>query len=154
MTGKGEAFPEDDETGTVYEPAPIYKVGPAKGIVDKGARGFDLADATQMAIRVLDSNTSYAEALFLNIFHFDRAIKAEARITNLESRFQTLESRLSDLEQENADLKNRLDQRDKPTTYTDSAEAGRWGLSGKNARLDSANHTGPSTPAKKAVAKS
>jgi len=40
--------------------------------------------------RVLESGTSYAIALLLNIQHFDRAIQAETRITQLEKTFKNI----------------------------------------------------------------
>ena len=50
-----------------------------------------------MATDVLVSNTSYTYALYLNIVHFDRAIKAETRITTLENKCEILEKKVTDL---------------------------------------------------------
>lgn len=47
-------------------------------------QGIRISDALQATARVLESWTSYAVALFLNIQHFDRAIAAESRLNDLE----------------------------------------------------------------------
>ncbi len=62
------------------------------------SRPFKLSDAITMAARVLDSGTSYAYALYLNVLHFDRAINAENRIANLEKENGDIKQRLADLE--------------------------------------------------------
>ncbi len=51
-----------------------------------------------MAARVLESGTSYAIALQLNIQHFDRAIQAETRITQLEKNLQEYNKRVLNIE--------------------------------------------------------
>jgi uncharacterized coiled-coil protein SlyX len=38
---------------------------------------FRISDALSMTARVLESGTSYATALYLNIQHFDRAVQSE-----------------------------------------------------------------------------
>jgi transcriptional regulator with XRE-family HTH domain len=62
------------------------------------AKEFRISDAMTMAARVLESKTSYATALYLNIQHFDRALRAEARINRLEGECETLRKRLEALE--------------------------------------------------------
>lgn len=52
-----------------------------------------------MAVRVLESGTSYATALFLNIQHFDRAIRAEMRIQQLEHNLGVLNDKIGRLEE-------------------------------------------------------
>ncbi len=59
---------------------------------------FKVSDALTMAARVLESGTSYATALLLNIQHFDRAIQAETRITQLEKNLQENNNRLLNIE--------------------------------------------------------
>ena len=59
---------------------------------------FKVSYALTMAARVLESGTSYAIALLLNIQHFDRAIQAETRITQLEKNYQENNKRLINLE--------------------------------------------------------
>lgn len=54
-----------------------------------------IADALTMTTRVLKSGTSYATALYLNIQHFDRAIRTEIRMTQLEKRFDDLERKIA-----------------------------------------------------------
>lgn len=59
---------------------------------------FSLPEAMRMVTDVLTSRTSYATALYLNIQHFDRAIRAENRIGILEDENKRLNSKISDLE--------------------------------------------------------
>lgn len=74
----------------VNSPVPGYnKVSPPKD---------SITDILLMAAGVLESGTSYADALTLNIQHFDRAIRAEARILNLERECEDLKNRVEDLE--------------------------------------------------------
>jgi hypothetical protein len=51
--------------------APIQQAPCAQG------QEFRISDALAMCARVLESGTSYATALYLNIQHFDRAVQAE-----------------------------------------------------------------------------
>ncbi len=48
------------------------------------AQKFRISDALTMTAQVLESGTSYSTALYLNIQHFSRAIRAEQRIINIE----------------------------------------------------------------------
>lgn len=64
-----------------------------------GAEQFRVSDALVMASRVLESGTSYAIALYLNIQHFDRAINAEARLVTVEQRIAELEDHQKDYEE-------------------------------------------------------
>ncbi|MCX5828727.1 MAG: helix-turn-helix transcriptional regulator [Deltaproteobacteria bacterium] len=54
---------------------------------------FRVSDALTMCARVLESGTSYATALYLNIQHFDRAVSAEARNAIIEKKLADLEAR-------------------------------------------------------------
>ena len=77
------------------EQDPVFsKAGEIDGLGDK----FKVSDALTMAARVLESGTSYAMALLLNIQHFDRAIQAETRITQLENNLQENNIRLLKVE--------------------------------------------------------
>lgn len=82
--------------------------------------GWTVTDALIMASRVFESGTSYANALYLNVVHFDRAIQAEARInrmeraqadalgafrTELDTLRNSMEKRISELERECAELR-------------------------------------------------
>jgi len=57
--------------------------------------GFEASHVLKMAARVIASNTSYAQALYLNIIHFDRATQAEERLNHLENRVRSLEQTLA-----------------------------------------------------------
>jgi chromosome segregation ATPase len=83
---------------------------------------FRVSDALTMCARVLESGTSYATALYLNIQHFDRAITAEERIgqveqnqaemevrnQELEARSQSIEQQMKSVMQEMAGLKEKI----------------------------------------------
>lgn len=60
---------------------------------------FRVSEALTMCARVLESGTSYATALYLNIQHFDRAVSAEARIATVEKGQADIETRSRDFEQ-------------------------------------------------------
>lgn len=75
--------------------------------------------AITMTLRILNSETSYSDALYLNIVHFDRAIQAERqqnehtnRIAELERKMSVLSKELAEkigaLQEENNKLKNIL----------------------------------------------
>jgi transcriptional regulator with XRE-family HTH domain len=49
---------------------------------------WNVSDALDMASRVLVSNTSYADALYVSIAHFDRALQAESRIMKMKQQCQ------------------------------------------------------------------
>ncbi len=59
-----------------------------------------VSSAITMALRVLSSDTSYADALYLNIVHFDRAIQAEKQQTIDATRLSTLENQVAELAQQ------------------------------------------------------
>ncbi len=70
------------------------KVGQPDGLDGE----FKVSDALTMTARVLESGTSYAMALLLNIQHFDRAIQAETRITQLEKDLRKNNKRLLNID--------------------------------------------------------
>lgn len=69
------------------------------GISPEYSKDFRLSDALTMAARVLESGSSYATALYLNIQHFDRAIRAESRIAQVEKTQGEIEQRSRDFEE-------------------------------------------------------
>lgn len=85
----------------VRSPDPEQEYGPR--------RAYKVHEALLMATRVLESDTSYADALYLNIQHFDRAIQAEERLSIIEDENKQQLDRLVSLEDECEDLKKRLD---------------------------------------------
>ena len=111
LTGVGEPFPgKSDEDIFVKEPGAPYnereREGEKWGMETLGPdpvngsihEQFKLSKALTAAARVLESKTSYAVALYVNIQHFDRAIRAETRITQLEQNNKSLEKRIFNLE--------------------------------------------------------
>lgn len=90
FTGEGEPFPDAGQKGkevsvtsahpVTAKDAPLSSTVPATPFTNE----FRISEALQMTARVLESGTSYATALYLNIQHFDRAITAEERIAHLE----------------------------------------------------------------------
>jgi len=90
FTGEGEPFPDAGQNGkdvsvtsahpVTAKDAPLSSTVPATPFTNE----FRISEALQMTARVLESGTSYATALYLNIQHFDRAITAEERIAHLE----------------------------------------------------------------------
>ncbi|OPY15641.1 MAG: Helix-turn-helix domain protein [Syntrophus sp. PtaB.Bin001] len=83
---------------------------------------FRVSDALTMCARVLESGTSYATTLYMNIHHFDRAISAEERINQveqnqtemevrnqeIEARSQSIEQQMKSMMQEMAGLKEKI----------------------------------------------
>ena len=81
-----------------------------------------LDDAISKAHRVLTSSTSYADALYVNIVHFDRALDAEERVQEMERNQQKqsedlsaireeldkMNSQLQSIKNENSELKKEL----------------------------------------------
>jgi len=80
--GEGEPFPDAGQKGkevsvtsahpVTAKDAPLSSTVPATPFTNE----FRISEALQMTARVLESGTSYATALYLNIQHFDRAITA------------------------------------------------------------------------------
>jgi len=92
LTGEGVPYINKEANGfQISEPGAEYSTTPS-GTRNKQIK---ISDALAMAARVLESQTSYATALYLNIQHFDRAIQAEQRIANLEARLKLVENQLT-----------------------------------------------------------
>ncbi|GEM_PF-5261016 len=89
LTGKGEKFKR--EQVEEYKDAETVK-----GTIQSE---FRVSEALTMCARVLESGTSYATALYLNIQHFERAVAAEERITIVEKQQADIESRNRAFEQ-------------------------------------------------------
>jgi hypothetical protein len=81
-------------------------------VIEPQGTSFRITDAMTMCARVLESGTSYATALYLNIQHFDRAVSAEERLGQLEAqqaafeqatqvRFREMEERIDALINQN-----------------------------------------------------
>ena len=98
LTGEGPIFTSESTECSRQSPkieaslpAPVTSNGPGP---PASPQGFRISDAMAMAARVLESGTTYAIALYLNIEHFDRAIQAETRVTALEARVASLENEI------------------------------------------------------------
>lgn len=110
ITGQGEQYikeGEEPQAPITYPKVerPDLSHVEAPGEKYKSREGFKIADALMMTTRVLESGTSYAAALFLNIQHFDRAIRREKQVAELieenrlsAKKIQQLEERLVALE--------------------------------------------------------
>lgn len=85
----------------VRSPDPDYEYGPR--------RAYTVHEALLMATRVLESDTSYADALYLNIQHFDRAIQAEERLSIIEDENKHQLDRIVSLEDECEKFKKRIE---------------------------------------------
>jgi len=87
LTGEGVPYPERPEerpeTSFTGIRQPTVPYGPA--VIEPQGTSFRITDAMTMCARVLESGTSYATALYLNIQHFDRAVSAEERLGQLEA---------------------------------------------------------------------
>ncbi len=58
---------------------------------------FKIRDVVYMATQILESGTSYAHALYLNIVHFDRALQGETRIEKCEGDIRRLEGEVESM---------------------------------------------------------
>lgn len=111
--GKGEPFPGAHEKyPEVCGPEEFQIFTPLRDAIKSGryppagnsspkigaAAEFKISDAVTKAIRVLESGTAYATALFLNIEQFNRAVQSEQKIEELKEGQEKLEHKLSDLE--------------------------------------------------------
>ncbi len=77
IDGIGESFPGKD----VHQPDPHSAMNNGRDAAPVGALrpSIRVSDALIMASRVLESGTTYADALYTNIVHFDRAVQAEGK---------------------------------------------------------------------------
>lgn len=72
---------------------------PASGLAQQSQLPFRISDAVAMTCRVLESGTSYATALYMNIEHFDRAVSAEQRLATLEQELESLRAELDEIKE-------------------------------------------------------
>lgn len=93
LTGKGEPYLRD-----VPAQEPGREENNRAGEPVTQQPDFRISDALTMTAEVLESGTSYATALYLNIQHFHRAISAEKRIEQLELEVSSLRERMIQLE--------------------------------------------------------
>lgn len=99
----------------------VMSLPPKQGDSSVIAAGWKVSEALVMAARVFESKTSYADALYLNVVHFDRAVQAEVRIgqmvmqqqaqaddlADIKKRVAVLEHECAELHKENDSLKSR-----------------------------------------------
>ncbi|HAR98526.1 MAG TPA: hypothetical protein DCS11_06505 [Syntrophus sp. (in: bacteria)] len=108
--GSGDFPPAPDADGS--EPAPPHREeAPASAEARSAPIEFRISDALAMTARVLESRTSYATALYLNIVHFDRAVSSESIVSKCEEDLRAqgellakMQARLDDLESQNKTL--------------------------------------------------
>ena len=120
--GQGEAFPEDAETGTVNQPAPIYKVAPETE--------FKISEALTMVKDIhayaTQHGTYHADALYRDILHHKQAVREDATIKlkdQLAKAQKLLEEKAKKMEaviKENEDLKTRLDEKKNPSAHQEA----------------------------------
>ncbi len=104
FSGDGEQYPSKEH----QDPVIILKEEPVDYKMSGKKADFDTVDAMRMVTNILLSGTSYANALFLKIQHFDRAITAESRISNLENKNNDLNNKISKMEHLLALLEEKL----------------------------------------------
>jgi hypothetical protein len=118
MTGKGRPFYKtadfyDDGINMEKNESPPGSVQFDSTQEDLQCHGmeFRISDAMTMCARVLESGTSYATALYLNIQHFDRAVQAETVVKKCQDDLKVMgasiakmQSRMDELEKENRNL--------------------------------------------------
>jgi transcriptional regulator with XRE-family HTH domain len=116
LTGQGKPFPGEaaaprpDADGSEAAP-PHREDAPANAESRSAPIEFRISDALAMTARVLESRTSYATALYLNIVHFDRAVSSESIVSKCEEDLRAqgelltkMQARLDDLENQNKTL--------------------------------------------------
>jgi len=97
LTGQGDPYIKDRARGSPgpsESEKPVVQVSGAENVSDEN---FRISDALTMCARVLDSQTSYATALYLNIQHFDRAVSAERRLAQIEHSQKSMENKINAL---------------------------------------------------------
>jgi len=117
LTGCGDLFYIDNRKALEPDAPAIHGIYQTE---------FRVSEALTMCARVLESGTSYATALYLNIQHFDRAVSAEERMTifeknqadiearsrdfelKMQARFQEMETKLESLQGENKKLRKEV----------------------------------------------
>ena len=76
---------------------------------------FKVSEALTMAVKILESNTSFATALYLDIQHFYRAVQSEERFMTLLDEKKKLVKKVQDVEKNCEKLKKRIDRIDNRT---------------------------------------
>lgn len=115
LTGQGKPFPGEaaprPNTDGSEADAPHREEAPASAEARSAQIEFRISDALAMTARVLESRTSYATALYLNIVHFDRAVSSESIVSKCEEDLRAqgellakMQARLDDLESQNKTL--------------------------------------------------
>jgi len=122
LYGRGEPFPDiRSKYPDICGPDLPVQIKSADGGVGEEAPAsaearsaqieFRISDALAMTARVLESRTSYATALYLNIVHFDRAVSSESIVSKCEEDLRAqgellakMQARLDDLESQNKTL--------------------------------------------------
>jgi len=125
LTGEGEPYP-----GKTAKYKEVLDPGPGAGLGDgtstirepsvmppdhQDVQGFKISDALMMTSRVLESGTSYATALYLNIVHFDRAVSTGTSMSKCQEELRIqgeliakMQSRMDDLDNQNKKLQKEI----------------------------------------------
>ena len=105
--GVGEPFP-DKQTGYKEVILPERQIN-IEGPGEYREKPFKISEDLAMAARILESSSSYAIALHLNIRSFDEALTDKERLTRLEAQMSEIFIEINALKNENKVLKERLD---------------------------------------------
>ncbi|MGD0280675.1 MAG: helix-turn-helix transcriptional regulator [Smithella sp.] len=68
------------------------------------------SEAIKLCIYVMESGTSYADALFHNLVHFDRAVKSELAQKQYQLDLQTVNNKYLELEKSLSEMRTRMDE--------------------------------------------
>jgi transcriptional regulator with XRE-family HTH domain len=69
-----------------------------------------ISDAVKMCIDVMESGTSYADALYHNLVHFDRAVKSEISQKQYQEDLQIVNDKYLELEKALSEMRTRMDE--------------------------------------------
>ena len=97
LTGTGPVFTGGSEPDA-ETPTPDQSASTAPGSPAPALLSSELGEAIQMAVNILQSGTSYAQALLYSIMHFDRALKDAQRIPPLEQEVGDLKKALMEMQ--------------------------------------------------------
>lgn len=108
LTGKKSAIYNKEEQ---RQPVSIIKESDSfEYSAEKAENKFKITDAITMCTAVLESGTSYAGALYHNLVHFDRAVKAEISQKQYQLDIQIVNDKYLELEKALSEMRTRMDE--------------------------------------------